>query len=366
MERALAIALNARFNAAPNPAVGCVISDGEQILGEGWTQSFGGNHAEIEALQNARDNQQDVAGATVFVTLEPCNHTGNTGPCTEALIEAGVRRVVAATGDPDNRVQGGGFARLKAAGIEVETGLCQSQARHQLRGFLSRQERGRPWVRVKLASSLDGRTAMASGESAWISSEESRRDVQFLRAEADCILSGSGTVLQDDPSLNVRLTAGELGLSGQVVRQPLRAIVDSQLRTGTDARIFTVEGDIRIYSKGKKDNKFNYIDKSVNVISSYGSQTQGIDLSAMLEDLARVPVNLVHVEAGATLCGALLEQGLVDEIVLYIAPHLMGNLGKPQFILPGLEKMRDRIELQLTQLDQTGPDIRLTLQPIDS
>lgn len=360
MQRALVLAERARYIAPPNPAVGCVLIQGDNIIGEGWTQRVGGSHAEIKALENAAG--QELAGATAYVTLEPCCHTGRTGPCTDALIEAGVARVVVAMPDPDPRVDGSGLQQLSAAGIAVSSGLLSSEARVINKGFFHRLEHGRPRVTVKIASSLDGRTAMESGESVWITGEAARRDVQFMRARSDCILTGSGTVLHDDPTLDVRLSAEDLQQSGPV-RQPLRVLLDSTLRTPLDARLFATGGDIRIYSNGINNNKYNGLNKPVKVISDYGVADRGVDLEALFADLARIPVNEVHVEAGATLCGALLSRRLVDEIVLYLAPHLMGNQGRAQFILPGLATMSDRIELQQLELDKVGEDIRIRCRP---
>lgn len=384
MQRALQLASSARYVAPPNPAVGCVIvsADGH-VIGEGSTDRVGGAHAEIAALRAVAGNGAATAGATAYVTLEPCCHHGRTPPCTDSLIAAGIDRVVVAVTDPDPRVNEGGIQTLRAAGIEVLSGSAEEQAAAIAANFafFHRVRHKRPFVRIKLASSLDGRTAMQSGESVWITGEAARRDVQFLRAESDCVLSGSGTVLHDDPTLNVRLSAEELSLAcggagaagnspivphdSGAVRQPLRAIVDSRMRLGADARLFSTGGDVRIYTDGIKSSKNNEIESisavKCEVIPVLGTGGSGIDLRLLMEDLALLPVNLVHVEAGATLCGALLSAGLADEIVLYLAPHLMGNQGKPQFVLPEIHNMSERIPLALKGIHQIGEDVRLTM-----
>jgi len=303
MATALRLGASARFTAPPNPAVGCVIARDTSVLGCGATGPVGGPHAEISALQDAEQLGNSVSGATAYVTLEPCGHTGRT--------------------------------------------LLSAEAEAAHRHFFFRTRNGRPWVRLKIASSLDGRTAMESGESIWITGEQARQDVQMLRAESDCVLSSSGTVLIDNPSLDVRLEPEQLGLEpGQPVRQPLRAIVDSSLRLSPRGRLFKCGGDIRIYSNQIDSNKFNGLEDKVNIISDIGDSSEvrrtGIDLVAMLADLGQLPVNLVHVEAGATLCGALLKAQLVDEIVVYLAPLLMGSQARPQFHLPEISSRHKR------------------------
>ena len=368
MAMALRLGASARFTAPPNPAVGCVIARGTSVLGCGATGPVGGPHAEISALQDAEQLGNSVSGATAYVTLEPCGHTGRTPPCTDALVAAGIKRVVVAISDPDERVNGVGCAQLRSAGVKVEEGLLGAEAEAAHRYFFFRTRNGRPWVRLKIASSLDGRTAMESGESIWITGEQARQDVQMLRAESDCVLSSSGTVLIDNPSLDVRLEPEQLSLKpGQSVRQPLRAIVDSSLRLSPRGRLFKCGGDIRIYSNQADSNKFNDLKDKVNIISDIGDSSEmrrtGIDLGAMLADLGQMPVNLVHVEAGATLCGALLKAQLVDEIVVYLAPLLMGNQARPQFHLPEISTMTARLPLVLADSRQVGEDLRLTYHP---
>ena len=368
MALALRVGATARFTAPPNPAVGCVIARDTELLAQGATGPVGGAHAEVAALHDAEQSGISVKGATAYVTLEPCAHTGHTPPCTEALVAAGIARVVVAIADPDQRVSGKGCEQLRSAGIKVEEGLLEADAEAAHRHYFFRTQNGRPWVRIKLASSLDGRTAMESGESIWISGEQARHDVQLLRAESDCVLSSSGTVLIDNPSLDVRLEAEQLGLDPeQSVRQPLRAIVDSSLRLSPRGRMFKCGGQIRIYSNQIDSNKFNGLEDKVNIISkvSDGDEPRrtGVDLGAMLADLGQLPVNLVHVEAGATLCGALLKAQLVDEIVVYLAPLLMGSQARPQFLLPEISTMTARIPLTLGDSRQVGDDLRLTYHP---
>ena len=358
MSRALHLAKQGLYTTHPNPRVGCVIVKGAKVVGEGWHERAGEPHAEVHALSAAGELAR---GATAYVTLEPCSHYGRTPPCADALIQAGIAKVVVAMKDPNPKVAGRGLNRLRDAGIQVEIGLLEEQAVLLNRGFIKRMTSAMPWVRVKLAASLDGRTAMASGESQWITGEAARRDVQFLRARASCILTGSETVLHDNPSLNVRLTADELGISGDV-RQPLRAIIDSQLRVLPDRRLFSLQGECLLYTLEKNINNNKYICELVHV-KSKKFEKEKISLSAVLNDLANRGINEVHVEAGPTLCGALLSQNLVDEVVLYTAPHLMGNSAKPLFHLPGIEQMRDRLDFEFSQVRMVGKDLRLTLLP---
>ncbi len=355
MARALKLAKNGLYTTHPNPRVGCVLVKNDQIIGEGAHIRAGEGHAEVNALRQAGANARD---AVAYVTLEPCSHFGKTPPCANALIDVEVGRVVIAMLDPNPLVSGRGAEMLKGAGIDVEIGVLEEEAEVLNPGFIKRMKTGLPFVRIKLAASLDGRTAMASGESVWITGEAARRDVQFLRARASCILTGSGTVLFDNPSMNVRLNETDLGLD-RGPRQPLRVVLDSKLQTPHDANIFNVVGQTLLYTKSNK-NKF--INHNVEVIYQNGTATN-IDLSKLLQDLGKREINEIHVEAGARLCGALLSQGLVDEIVLYTAPHIMGNTGKPLFHIPEIQAMSERITLDLKDVRQVGKDIRITLTP---
>ncbi len=350
MARALRLAERGAYTTRPNPMVGCVIVQGEQIVGEGWHQKAGGPHAEVFALQAAGDRAK---GATAYVTLEPCAHTGRTGPCAEALVAAGVTRVVAAMRDPFPQVDGAGFDRLRAAGIAVQSGLMEAQARRLNRGFLSRVERGRPWMRVKLATSLDGRTAMANGDSKWISGEASRRDVMRWRARAGAILTGAGTVLADDPSLTVRFG------DDTAFDPPLRVVLDPGLATVARGNV-RQGGAPTLYVHTAEAKPPRDVDVQRVVAPATGSN---FDLKAVLELLAARGINEVHAEAGATLAGAFLAAALADEVLLYVAPVLLGDLARPLFGGLGIQAMADRLKLEIVDSRMIGEDHRLLLQP---
>ena len=355
MTRALEIARLGLYTTDPNPRVGCVIARGERIVGEGWHRFAGEPHAEVHALAAAGDN---AMGATAYVTLEPCRHTGRTGPCTRALIDAGVARVVAAMRDPDPRVSGQGFAELAAAGVVVETGLLETRTRALNRGFVSRIERGRPWVRCKLAATLDGRTATAAGESRWITGEEARSDVHRLRAQAGAVLTGIGTVLADDPRLDARLE------DAQCLAQPIRVIADSGLRTPAAARIFSAPGRVLIATAHGATQEPPFVGAGADAeIVSLPDARGRVSLDSLMTELAERGVNEVHTECGPTLAGALLESTLVDEIVLYLAPALLGDTARGMFVLPAVTGMRDRIRLAITGVTQLGADLRIDAVP---
>lgn len=355
MQRAIRLARKGLYTADPNPCVGSVIVKDGEVIGEGWHQRAGEPHAEVNALEQAGDRAE---GATVFITLEPCSHTGKTPPCADALIKAGVKKVVVAMVDPNPLVAGSGLKKLQDAHIETQSGLLGSQARELNPGFIKRMESGRPFVRVKLAMSLDGRTAMASGESQWISGESSRDDVQRLRAESSAIMTGIDTVLFDNPSMNVRLSAEQLDV-GQV-RQPIRIVLDSQFRMQADVKITSLEGKCIVYTTVNVDNTKQYPCKIEKIDARDGQ----IDLQALMKDLAAKEINLLHVEAGSVLCGALLKNDLVDEIIIYMAPHIMGDSAKGLFHLPELEQMKDRVSLKVNDVRSIGNDIRITVQPV--
>ncbi len=350
MARALRLAERGAYTTKPNPMVGCVIAHGSEIAGEGFHQRAGEPHAEVLALQAAGARAK---GATAYVTLEPCAHTGRTGPCADALIAAGVARVVAAMRDPFPQVDGAGFDKLRAAGIAVESGLMEAPARRLNRGYLSRIERGRPWVRVKLATSLDGRTAMANGDSKWISGEASRLDVQRWRARAGAILTGAGTVLADDPSLTVRL-----GDDTPFVA-PLRVVLDPGLATVMRGRVR--QGDAPTLYFHTADAK---PPRDLDVPRAVALAHRGnFDLAAVLALLAERGINEVQVEAGATLAGAFMAAGLVDEVLLYVAPVLLGDAARPLFAGLGIEAMAQRAQLQVVDVRMIGEDQRMLLQP---
>ena len=350
MARALRLAERAAWTTRPNPMVGCVIADGDEVVGEGWHQRAGGPHAEVFALRAAGARAR---GATAYVTLEPCAHYGRTPPCALALIEAGVKRVVAAMGDPFPDVDGGGFALLREAGIEVAVGLMADQARALNRGFLSRVERGRPFVRVKLAASLDGRTAMANGESKWITGEAARADVQQWRARAGAILTGAATVLADDPQLTARPGQGEF-------LPPLRVVLDARLRTLERARVR--EGDaptLYLHDAAVSAPALEGVEFAAAPLQQDGR----FDLQAVMALLGARGINEVHVEAGPTLCGALLKAGLADELLLYIAPLLMGDGARPLLAGLGIEHMAQAMALETIDARMLGKDLRLLLRP---
>jgi len=349
MARALRLAERGRFTARPNPVVGCVIAHHDRVVGEGWHQRTGGPHAEVFALRQAG---AEARGATAYVTLEPCAHHGRTPPCALALIEAGVARVVAAMRDPYPKVDGGGFVLLREAGIEVAEGLMATQARALNQGFLSRVERGRPWLRVKLAASLDGRTAMADGSSKWITGEAAREDVQQWRARAGAILTGADTVLADDPQLTVRLHDTE-------VIPPLRVVLDARLRSLECSRV-REGGAPTLYLH---DAAVSAPDAADAEFASVPMVDGRLDLAAVLALLAERGINEVHTEAGATLCGALLEGGWVDELLLYQAPILLGEHGRPLLAGLGIHGMEQQRKLRVVDQRQVGGDLRLLLRP---
>jgi len=348
MARALRLAEQGMFTARPNPVVGCVIAHNDRVVGEGWHQRTGGPHAEIFALRQAG---AEARGATAYVTLEPCAHHGRTPPCALALIEAGVSRVVAAMRDPFPKVDGGGFTLLREAGIEVAEGLMAPQARELNQGFLSRIERGRPWLRVKLAASLDGRTAMADGSSKWITGDAARQDVQRWRARASAILTGADTVLADDPQLTVRLEHTE-------VIPPLRVVLDSRLRSLECARV-REGGAPTLYLH---DAAVSAPDAADAEFASVPCRDGRLDLGAVLGLLADRGINEVHTEAGATLSGALLRAGLVDELLLYQAPILLGEQGRPLLDGLGISRMDQQRRLTVVDRRQVGDDLRVLLR----
>ena len=353
MAHALQLARRGLFTTDPNPRVGCVIVKDGRIVGEGWHQRAGGAHAEIHALNAAG---QQARGATAYVTLEPCCHHGRTPPCTAALIQAGIVRVVAAMPDPNPLVAGQGVAALTAAGLCVESGLMQPQAEALNPGFISRMRSTRPYVRVKLAASLDGRTALANGVSQWITGEAARADVQGLRARSSAILTGIGTVLADDPSLNVR--AFDIG------RQPLRVVVDGGLRMPATAKMLRLPGTTLIVTA--RDNAVSarrLVEAGAEVL--YLPAASGrVDLVALMQHLALREINELMVEAGAGLCGALLAAQLLDEIVIYYAPHILGDTAQGMFTLPGLENMQQRWALQIQDVCAVGDDWRVTARVV--
>jgi len=378
MQRALDLASSV-LSTYPNPRVGCVLVKNGQVLAEGWHQAPGEAHAEAMALREASDRGVDVSGATAIVTLEPCAHHGRTGPCCEALIKAKVKSVVLAGVDPNPEVAGKGIQAMEAAGISVfHLREFEQQAEALNRGYFKRRRRGLPWLTVKLAMSLDGRTAMVNGESKWITGAGARADVQRLRLRSSAIITGIGTVLADDPSLNVRveelrLNEKERALNSRLLdTQPLRVVIDSELRTPGTAKIVSLPGRCVIYTKSDaNDFQANesgapeMAEVSVRPLSSaVESSARGVDLRSVLESLAaEYEANEVLVEAGPKLAGKFLEAGLVDELIVYVAPKLMGSDARPLMDIAGLNSLDESIELEWQSVDAVGQDLRLTLRP---
>ena len=356
MNRALHLAARGLYTTDPNPRVGCVLVRDGEVVGEGWHQRAGGPHAEVVALQQAGDRAR---GATCFVTLEPCSHHGRTPPCAKVLIKAGVTSVIAAMKDPNPAVSGGGLGLLRDAGIEVRVGLMEQQARELNPGFIRRMSEDRPLVRLKLAMSLDGRTAMASGESRWITGAEARRDVQRLRARSSAIVTGIGTVLADDPSMTVRREQIGDYPDGEL-RQPLRVVVDPRLSTPTDAKILASSGKVLLATAVDDPEQTGLLQQDGADVVVLPGGLDAVDLDALMRDLAQREVNEVLVETGAVLSGAFLKAGLIDELVFYMAPVLMGDGARGLFHLPGLEAMADRIDLDIQDIRAVGRDWRIS------
>lgn len=347
MAQALRLAEQGLYSTSPNPRVGCVLVRDERLVGSGWHQRAGEAHAEVHALREAGEAAR---GATAYVTLEPCSHHGRTPPCTDALIAAGVARVVVAVTDPNPQVAGSGIAKLRVAGITVECGLMEAAARELNVGFFARMTRGAPWLRSKIAMSLDARTALGNGVSQWITGDAARRDVQHWRARSCAVLTGINTVLADDARLNVR----EL----ETPRQPLRVVLDSQLRMPLEARVL-YGGDALIYSARNDAQKIAVLQDlgaTVVVLPNDGGQ---VDVSAVLADLGRRGCNEVLVEAGSTLNGALLRAGLVDELLLYIAPQLLGDAARSMAQLGELTSLEQSITLDWQDVRSVGKDLRI-------
>ncbi len=347
MARALRLAERGLYTTSPNPRVGCVLVNKNKVVGEGWHERAGEPHAEVHALRAAG---KLARGATVYVTLEPCSHHGRTPPCADALIAAGVSRVVAAMQDPNPLVAGQGLQKLRAAGIETECGLMEAAARELNIGFVARMTRGMPWVRSKIAASLDGRTALANGTSKWITGDAARRDVQHWRARSCAVLTGIGTVLADDPQLNVREITG--------ARQPLRVVLDRELRISPNAKILQ-DGKALIYTASSDTAKQQAIKACGAEVVVLAGADGKVDLPAVLHDLGKRGINEVLVEAGRTLNGALLKAGLVDELVLYLAPQLLGDAARGLADLGELTQLQQRVALQWNDVRQVGGDLRI-------
>jgi diaminohydroxyphosphoribosylaminopyrimidine deaminase/5-amino-6-(5-phosphoribosylamino)uracil reductase len=347
MRQALALAGRGLYTTTPNPRVGCVIVKDGAVVGTGWHEKAGLPHAEVLALKSAGER---APGATLYVNLEPCSHHGRTPPCVDAIIPAGIKRVVAAMRDPNPKVAGAGFAKLRAAGIEVESGLMEEEARELNIGFAARMTRGRPWVRMKIAASLDGRTALANGKSQWITGEEARADGHRWRARACAILTGHGTVRDDDPQLNVR--------GVDTPRQPLKIVVDSRFETPLSARLLK---DGKTLVAGAVNEE-----KSIAALKRAGAETVVIpndrgkvELFKLMEELARRELNEIHVEGGTKLNGSLLQAGVVDEVLVYVAPRVIGDSGRGMFDMPELTELSQAKTLKIREIERMGEDLRI-------
>lgn len=352
MARALQLARNGLYTTDPNPRVGCVLVKDNQIIAEGWHAKAGQAHAEIEALAKLAEPSH-ARGATAYVSLEPCSHHGRTGPCCDALIEAGISRVVVAMQDPNPLVAGNGLKKMRAAGIEVSGGLLQADAEQLNRGFIKRMVTGLPYVRSKLAMSLDGRTALVNGESQWITSPQARQDVQTFRAESSAIVTGIDTVLADDPSLNARVDF--------TVRQPVRVVLDSKLRMPLNAKMLQLPGETWVITCHDDPAKQLRLRDAGCKVWQVDSRMDRVDLSEVFRLLAQQQINTVWIEAGATLNGALLETDLVDEWLVYMAPCVLGDQARGLFHFPELQSMAAKKNFKFNAVRQVGPDLRLTL-----
>jgi diaminohydroxyphosphoribosylaminopyrimidine deaminase/5-amino-6-(5-phosphoribosylamino)uracil reductase len=366
MARAIELAAYGLYTTDPNPRVGCVIVKDNEIVGEGWHQRAGGPHAEIAALENARGN---VNGATVYVTLEPCCHHGRTPPCVDALIGAGVARVVIAGLDPNPLVAGKGVERLAQAGIDVEQGVLQEQAEQLNPGFSKRMRQQLPFVRCKVAMSLDGRTAMASGESQWITGPDARKDVQHWRARSSAIMTGIGTVLADDPSLNVRLSGEPLspGTDFTDADQPLRVVLDSRLRMPSKAKMLPLPGQTLVYTTvntASHGQRIRELEDAGAKVITVSTRNDTVDLQTVLEDLGQRQINEVFIEAGPAVNGSAMSAGCVDELIFYIAPSLMGDQARGAFHLPTVQTMAEKVNLDIVDTRQIGVDWRIIAHPV--
>lgn len=374
MTRAIELAKKGLYTTDPNPRVGCILVKHGQVIGSGYHIQAGEPHAEVYALREAGEN---ALGATAYVTLEPCSHFGRTPPCAKALVEAGISRVVVGMQDPNPSVCGGGIALLRDAGISVDVGVCESLVRLLNRGFIKRFTEGLPWVRLKIGASIDGRTAMASGESKWITSNESRLDVQKLRAQSSCVLTGINTVLVDNPSLTVRIdqwidsypeVPRPFNECGENVRQPVRIILDRCLRINPDALIFSQSGKNVVVVSDQLDFSQESVARVRDCAELWAVPLDAsgrLDLRIVLQKLAALGMSEVLIEAGATLAGAFLSQQLVDECILYLAPKFLGATARPMVDI-SLAHLQDAFCYQIESLDLMGEDIKVTLMPVSS
>lgn len=350
MTKALRLARRGLYTTTPNPRVGCVLVQAGEIVGEGWHEEAGAPHAEVNALDDAVLRGHPVRGATAYVTLEPCSHYGRTPPCVEALIAAGISRVVVAMQDPNPQVSGQGLERLRVVGIATDCGLMEAEARELNIGFVSRMTRGRPWLRLKVAASLDGKTALNNGRSQWITHEPARLDGHRWRARACAILTGIGTVRDDDPQLTVR--------GVETSRQPLKVVVDSRLELPLSAQVL-VGGKLLVAAAVSDTERIAALSECGAEVVVLPNKQGKVDLAALLGELASRGINEIHSEAGFKLNGSLLREGLVDELLLYLAPTLLGDAARGMFDLPELADLGGRHDLKITDLARVGADIRI-------
>jgi diaminohydroxyphosphoribosylaminopyrimidine deaminase/5-amino-6-(5-phosphoribosylamino)uracil reductase len=353
MQLAMTLAANGLYTTAPNPRVGAVLVKDQAVVGSGFTQPAGQAHAEVMALSDCRNNGVDPRGATMYVTLEPCSHFGRTPPCVNAIIDAGVTRVIAAMEDPNPLVRGKGFDLLREAGTEVRVGLLESEARELNLGFVSRMIRKRPWVRMKAAASLDGRTALSNGASQWITGAAARRDGHGFRARSGAILTGIGTVKSDDPMLNVR--------DVETPRQPPRMVLDSRLEISVDSRLVrsaSTGSPVTIFTANQDAVRGTELSARGCEVVVLAAQEGKVDLSALMLELSHRQINELHVEAGAKLNASLLRAGIVDELLIYLAPSLIGS-GEGIAALPELERLEDSIKFQFGDIEKVGDDLRI-------
>lgn len=365
MQRAMTLARRGIYTTPPNPNVGCVITQNETPVGEGFHFRAGEPHAEVHALHGAKKNAKSLHGATVYVTLEPCSHFGRTPPCADALIEAKVKRVVCAMGDPNPTVAGRGFERLRKAGIVVDVGLMQEEAEALNVSFIKKMKTGMPYVQLKLASSLDGRTALANGKSQWITGALARADVQVFRAQAGAVLSTSQTVIDDNPSLNVRWSQLPKDVQAQypqsALRQPLRIILDTKGAIFVQAKMFSLPGDILILTARNDLSFLNQNVKSNVQVITVGTSEAGLDLHEALRALANIGVHHLWVEAGATLAGSLMSADLVDELIVYQSMQILGADSRPLVNLTGLTELNQAPRFNLNDLTCLGADVRFRM-----
>lgn len=361
MAQAIRLARLGRYTTSPNPNVGCVLVRDGQIIGQGWHQKAGEGHAEVNALASVADANL-IKGATAYVTLEPCSHQGRTPPCADTLVNAGISKVVIAMTDPNPLVSGRGIAKLEAAGVEVVVGVLTAEAKALNPGFISRMERQRPFVRCKMAMSLDGRTAMQSGESQWITGAAARTQVQRIRARSSAVVTGVGSVIYDDCSLTVRAEQLNLEQAAQIVaRQPLRVVLDSQLRIPLTAKILKQVGEtVVLFCQGNPEKEQALRAIGVTCVQLPSDEVGRVALPAVLDYLNQRECNEVLLETGATLAGAFVQAGLVDELILFIAPTLLGHSARGLFNLPGISRMADQRPLEILSSRVVGQDLMLT------